>query len=172
MILSLSVTKYWKQFLHFLLEEEYPDDDGLYDGLLLPEPYCKFLYKTSWLSLYTGFYALYRNYYDLALIPLGVWFHSIRHWIRPHKHSRERMYDVSFAWFGLFYQLYRAYDAENRNIYYGVVAIGGLCYPLSFYFQIQNKVRLSTYIHSMVHILGNVSNIILYSGECRRIISD
>lgn len=85
--------------------------------ILTKEQYI-FLWKISFLSLISCIYAIYKNHYDLALVPGGVFLTSINYWR----------------------------------------------YPLGIYFYKKKLYWYSVYAHSMIHVLGNVSNIILYSG--------
>ena len=140
-----------------------PDKDGLYNGLVLPPNQYWFLWKISWFSLGSASFAIYRGYYDLALVPLGVWLTSINYWRYP-DYSWRRYLDIGYVHCSLIYQLTRAYNAEYWIPYFIILSIGIICFPISIYFHKKNS-WLSTILHGMVHIFGNISNIILYSGK-------
>jgi hypothetical protein len=58
----------------------------------------------------------------------------------------------------------RAYNSEFYIIYYITLAISLCFYPLGIYLYNKKLYWESTYAHSMVHIISNISNLILYSG--------
>lgn len=147
-------------------QESTADEDGFYSGMILPPDQAAFLWGLSWLSLLAGILAITRAYYDLAAVPLGVWVTSLNYWRKPILGWR-RMVDMAYVNFALIYQLYRAYTAENAVLYYTIVAVAVCCYPLSVY-AVKYSSWAATLIHGFVHILGNISNIILYSGNVHR----
>ena len=148
------------------LTEELPDKDGLYNGLIIPRDQANFMYTIAWLSFPSGIYAITQNYYDLALVPLGVWITSLTYWKKP-TYGWRRNLDMIYVVSGLCYQLYRSLDAENRNAYIIILSVGVIFYPISNII-LPNSAWLSTIAHSMVHILGNISNLVLYSGNIQR----
>jgi hypothetical protein len=133
------------------------------EELVLPPNYAKILWNVSWLSLASAVYACHRGYYDLAIVPGGVWITSINYWRKP-DYSWRRYVDMGYVHTALVYQLLRAHNSEHQRIYYTVLAIGCVFFPLGVYFHKKMDVRKSTWCHGMVHLLGNVSNVILYSG--------
>jgi hypothetical protein len=147
----------------FGLPEIPADSDGLYHGLVLPRAQYEYLWDLSWLSLASGLYAVARGYYDLSCVPIGVWLTSILYWRKP-DYSWRRYLDIGFVHVSLLYQLIRAMGAENQGAYYLMVSIACLCFPLSVYFHKKSS-WISTFWHGQVHILGNVANILLYSGR-------
>jgi hypothetical protein len=123
-----------------------------------------FFWKISFLSLISCIYAICKNHYDLALVPGGVFLTSINYW-RYSDYSWRRYVDMIYVKLALIYQIYRAYNAEYCKLYYLILFITMLFYPLGIYFYKRKLYWYSVYAHSMIHILGNISNIILYSGE-------
>ena len=122
----------------------------------------EYLWKISWLSLLSGTYALGRGYFDLAAVPLGVWLTSINYWHAPH-FSWRRNVDMFYVHVSMGYQLYRSIEAEYRKAYWVVLGMAVLCYPVSVFYD-KKSPWFSTLLHSGVHIFGNISNFILYSG--------
>lgn len=118
-------TKHW--FVELVakcgLENLPPDDDGLYDGRVLPPSHSRIFMCLAWISFLTGTYAATMGYYDLSAIPLGVWLTSMNYWRRPILYSWRRYFDLSFVNIALIYQLYRARLAENMMGYYAVIGI-------------------------------------------------
>jgi hypothetical protein len=150
------------------LHNEPPDHDGMYSGLVLPKSQCTFLWRLSWLSLFTGIYALYRQHYDLAPVPLGVWLTSINYW-RHADYSWRRYFDIIYVHLALVYQIIRAYKAHHATAYYILLAIGMSFYVIGVLFHKRGDTWLSTLCHGQVHILGNMSIFLLYSAYIRSI---
>jgi len=132
------------------------------EELILPPVHYWFLWRLSWLSLLSCGYAIYRGYYDLACVPGGVWLTSINYWRRP-DYSWRRYFDITYVYLSLIYQTMRAYDAEYAIPYYIILAFGVGCFPISLYFHKKNQ-WVSTILHGGVHVFGNISNFVLYSG--------
>ena len=149
----------------FILEETYVDDDGLYDKMIVPKEQANFLVSLSFLSLVSGLYALKRGYYDLAMVPLGVFTTSIIYWTNP-TYCWRRILDMVYVSSAMTYQMYRAQKAEYRMLYYGFLFSAVTFYPFSWYFH-NNKYSSwkSVISHSLIHIVGNISNFVLYSGK-------
>ena len=81
------------------------DNDGLYSGLVLPPAHSLFLWRSSWISLLSGIYAIWRRHYILAPVPLGVWITSINYWRHPVQNSIRRKMDISYVLFAFAYQI-------------------------------------------------------------------
>jgi hypothetical protein len=134
------------------------------DGCILYPDQCHFLCKISIISLISSLYALYKDYYELAVIPFGVFLTSIIYWYKPIPNSWRQTLDVTYVKFAVFYNIIRAYNSEYYILYY-ITAIIGLCfYPLGIYLYNKKMYWESTYAHSMGHIIANISNFILYTG--------
>ena len=144
------------------------DDDGLYNGLIVPKSHANYLLCTSCLSLVSGLYGLYKKQHNFTIYPLGVFIASINYWIHPINNWR-RYLDISYATFAIVTQSILTYDLPNFNKYISLMTLSSLCYPLSFYFQHKN-LALSTFCHSLIHIGGNIANVILYSDNTNTIV--
>ena len=142
--------------------------EGQSAGSILPKEQYIFLWRISWLSMFSGIYALYQGYYDLAPVPLGVWLTSINYWRKP-DYSWRRYVDMFYVYIALTYQVVRAYKAQNATLYYAILAIGVLFYPIGVFFHKRGDSWLSTLCHGQVHVFGNISNVILYAGHVRSI---
>jgi hypothetical protein len=133
------------------------------DGCILYPDQCLFLCKISILSLMSSLYAVYKEQYELAFIPFGVFLTSLMYWHKPTNCWRKTL-DITYVKIALIYNMIRAYNSEYY-IYYYITAFISLCfYPLGIYLYNKKLYWESTYVHSMVHIIANISNIILYSG--------
>lgn len=158
------------RLLHrFGLIEADADADGLYGKhphrTVLPASQFQLIWRLSWLSLLSGIVALACRHFDLFWVPLGVWLTSINYWRHP-DFSWRRYLDIVFVQVALWYQVYRAYGADNRDWYYSITGIGMCCYLVGVYCkQVHKSTWASTLCHCLVHILGNAANIALYVGH-------
>ena len=144
------------------------DDVGLYNGLIVPKSHANYLLCTSCLSLVSGLYGLYKKQYNFTLFPLGVFIASINYWIHPINNWR-RYLDISYASFAIVTQSILTQTLSNFTPYISLLSLSCICYPLSFYFQHKN-LPLSTFCHSLIHIVANIANIILYSDNTNTIV--
>jgi len=146
------------------------DHDGLFNGLVIPKKQANYLFALSWVSLASGLYAIYRGYYDLSAVPLGVWLTSINYWRHP-DYSWRRYFDMAYVHLAMIFQIWRAVGAENMKEYYILLAVACLFFPIGVYFHQNNNQWGSTICHGQVHVFGNISNFVLYSGYVRSILS-
>jgi hypothetical protein len=131
--------------------------------ILYPEQY-NLLFQVSFLSLGSSLYALYHGHYSLALCPGGVFLTSINYWRKP-DYSWRRYLDMACVYSALMYQLYKAYDSQYNIEYYTVMLFAASFYPLGVYYYKKKQYWHSTYAHGALHVLSNVANVVLYSGE-------
>ena len=122
-----------------------------------------FLWKTSFCSMISSLYAFKVGYYDTGVINGCVFLSSIYYWQNPN-YSHRRYLDMGCVYSALGYHLVRAYNAQYSKIYYTTLFTSICFYPLGIYLYNKKLYWYSTYSHSMLHILANVANIILYSG--------
>jgi hypothetical protein len=139
------------------------DEDGLFNGAVVSPNHAHFLWYTSWIALVSFVYGFYRGHYDLMVGPLCVFLTSINYWRNPIRNSWRRYADIVVVCSVALYQLYRAMNAEYGIHYCIIVAFCGCSYVFSYYFAGSNEF-LAMIFHSMVHIMANVSNMVLYSG--------
>jgi hypothetical protein len=79
--------------------------------------------------------------------------------------------DIGYVHLALGYQVYRAYDAQYAIPYYTILGISLFSFPIGVYLHIKKtNLWTSTYLHGCVHIFGNVSNFVLYSGYVKKLI--
>ena len=140
-----------------------PYDDLTDDGCILYPEQCSFICKVSIVSIISSLYAIYKEYYELALIPFFAFLTSISYWYKPTNCWRKTL-DVTYIKFSLVYTIIRAYNSEYYILYYITIIISLCVYSLGIYLYNKKLYWESTYAHSMVHILANISNIILYTG--------
>ncbi len=58
-----------------------------------------------------------------------------------------------------------AFNPYNKQLYYIIFFSGSIAYPISIYYYNKNDFQIAVYLHMLLHILANVANIILYSGQ-------
>jgi hypothetical protein len=145
------------------LEED--DDEIIEEGLALPKTQYIFLFRVSNLIITNVLYALHREYYDLAIVPLCVWLSSINYWRKP-DYSWRRYLDMACVHIGISYEVYRAYSLEHGNMFCYIVFVGCICYIVACYYYQKKKYWISTLLHALAHIIGNIGNLYLYSGDC------
>jgi hypothetical protein len=133
------------------------------DNFILCPEQARCIWTISFLSIFSSLYAIYRGYYDLALVPGGIFLTSINYWRHP-TYSWRRNVDIIYVKLALIYQLIRSYGAEYCILYYVLVFISLSFYYCGVYYGNQNKFWHSTYSHCLLHIMANISNFVLYSG--------
>ena len=129
---------------------------------LLPKQYST-IFRIYFLSLGSSMYAVYHRHYILSLCPGGVFLTSIHYWSKPEPWRRKL--DMTYVFFALLYQSYKAYRSQYRMYYYSLTLIAGSMYPLALYYSRQKRYWRSTYAHCALHILANMANVFLYSGK-------
>ena len=133
--------------------------------MVLPKPQANFLLKTSCSACISTLYAIRRGYYGMAVVPGGVFITSVNYWRNPRYNSWERNVDMIFVCSAFTYQCIRAYRSQNARLYYMAMLATVLFYPMGKYFNVKGKYWISAYLHGMLHILANLSCILLYSGK-------
>lgn len=134
------------------------------DSVILYPKQSYFIWKVSWLSLISSMYAISQGYNDLEIVPGGVFITSINYWRQP-DYSWRRIIDMNYIRVALVYQLIRSYNSEYAAAHLLIMILGMTCFPLSWKYYNNGQWWLSVYIHSLVHIIGNIGNVILYSGK-------
>ena len=104
--------------------------------------------------------AIIRDYLDLVPVPLGVFITSVNYWRNPTL-SWRRNVDIGVVFLSLVYQCIRAIWAEYGVHYYFITGIAVGCYVASQY-TFSAHTGVSALFHVMVHVVGNVANIVLY----------
>jgi len=135
------------------------------DKYVLEPDQCKIIYNMAYLSLVASLYAIYQQQYIFACCPGGVFVTSICYWSKPTFDTPRRYIDIVYVSSSLVYQIYRAYYSQYMVIYYTIVLCAVSFYPLGYYYYYRNRYWESTYAHCTLHILGNISNLVLYSSS-------
>ena len=139
------------------------DDDKIIPNGELTRRQGNFIWKISWVSLGTTMYAIKQGYYDLALCPGSVFLTSLNYWRNPIPGIRKNI-DISCVALACSYQLYRARNAEYAIPFYttSLIGIGSFC--VGIYNHIKKEYWKSIHWHCALHMFGNISSVILYSG--------
>ena len=130
---------------------------------ILTKEQANYIYNASYLSLCSFLYALYRSHYSLAIVPGSVFLSSIHYWKHP-DYSYRRYLDMAVVKTALIYQSYTVYNAEYANMYYATLLLAIMSYPVGIYYYHKGDHWKSTYAHMLLHILGNIGNVLIYSG--------
>jgi len=133
------------------------------DCILCPAQ-SKCIWRVSFVSMLSCSYAIYRGHYDLAIVPGGVFMTSINYWRLP-TYGWRRNLDIGCVYGALIYQNIRAYKMTTAAPYYHLIGIASLLYPINIYLYKKKCYWWSTYVHCMLHIIANIGNMVLYSGE-------
>ncbi len=136
----------------------------LIDGCVLYPAQYNFIWRVSFVSAFSCAYAAYRGHYDIAIVPCSVLLTSLNYWRLP-TYGWRRNLDIACVCSGLIYQNIRAYRLSNAVPYYYLMGTASLLYPMSVYFYKKKCYWWSTYVHCMLHIIANIGNVVLYSGD-------
>lgn len=132
--------------------------------LIVSKHHANLFWYLSWISFISSAYAYYRNHLDLYIGPAMIGITSLNYWRHPVKSWRRNM-DIGVVHSVLFYQFLRSFDVTSRHLYWCILGASCGCYPLSIISKKYNAETLSILFHAMVHVVGNISNLVLYSGE-------
>jgi hypothetical protein len=131
--------------------------------LILEKQYSNRIFYTSLVSLLSVFLALYLQLYNFAFISSSVLLSSVIYWNNPINNIRRKI-DICIVINSSIYQTYNSIlYLQNNNLllYIFLLYLGSICY----YKARKNKNQdISSKWHCMIHIIGNISNIVLYIG--------
>jgi hypothetical protein len=120
--------------------------------------------------LLTSIYAVYNEHYTLSIAPFIIGLTSINYWRYPIRSYRRKI-DLVAVKSMILYQTCMIQNAQYKTIYISILLVGVVLYIYGYYqYYYNQKKRLSLYAHCMVHILGNIGCIILYSGSITTIL--
>jgi len=140
------------------------EDKFFPDGCILYKEQYQFICKTSFLCIISGIYALHRGYYGMALGPTVVFLTSINYWRKP-DFSWRRYVDMAVVKISLLCHFITSIRSNRFWSYNLTIVTSVLFYLLGIEYYKRKMYWHSTYSHSMLHLIANVANIILYSGE-------
>jgi hypothetical protein len=134
------------------------------ETILYPDQY-NLLWRFSWFALLSGCYATYTQHYNHAIACYAVLITSLNYWRYPANPSWSRFLDMTCVKLALTHHIITAYSMSNRIPYYILTATGLASYQLGVELYKREYWWASVYAHAMVHVIGNIGNIILYSSE-------
>jgi hypothetical protein len=76
-----------------------------------------------------------------------------------------RTTDIICVFIALSTHILHSFKAQNRALYSYITMVALIFYPISWYLLKKKYVWGSTIAHSMIHIVAEIANVILYSGE-------
>ena len=121
-----------------------------------------YLFKTCLVSGIPSAYALYAKQ-PLGLVPFSILCTSILYWSDP-RCLWKRYVDmtVSMSTIGIHSLVVFTGNYNYKYVHFPILAFGCLSYPIGISYHKQNRLWLSTYWHSMVHVFCNLAAFILY----------
>jgi hypothetical protein len=123
-----------------------------------------YLWYTSWCSLLSSIYGLRRGHV-IAVLPGCIFVTSINYWRNPVTNSYRRYTDIATVVVCLTCQNIYVIEAQYARLYYIMIGYGILWYPIAKYFSYRKQYWRSVIAHSMIHIVCNIANVLLYSGR-------
>lgn len=131
---------------------------------IIPKEHYEYLWRISWLSLFSTIYGIYRAHYNVSIITGSIWISSINYWYYP-DYSWRRYFDMAVAYTGFTAQVIFARNSEYAIVYYPLICTAMMFYPVGVCFYKHEHIWTSVICHSMVHIFGNIVSIVLISGN-------
>lgn len=138
-------------------------DSNLENVCIIQREHYLYIWRVSFLSFFSSVYAIYCGYYDLAVVPGGVFLTSTNYWRRP-VYGWRRNLDMGYVACALTYQNYRAYYMLWGYWYYLLMLFSLGCYPANIYLYKKKDFWGSTYVHCLLHVIANIANVVLYGG--------
>ena len=137
------------------------DNDGLYNGLIVPKSHANYLFYSSCSFAITSLYGVYKKEYTKSLGVFIIFLSSINYWRNP-VHDLRRNIDMVSVVLGILLNVQNSNDHPRRLYLILWLFFGLLFYPVGFYFQ-DKSIHLSTFSHSLIHIICNLVCISYYS---------
>ena len=123
------------------------------------------LLKTTTSTIASVVYALKQRHYDFALCNAVVLFTSVNYWRDPKYTCMRRYIDIAVVLSSLFYHMCAAFQTQRALQYYTITTLGLCFYHLGCVHYNDKDYWRSAYSHSVLHILANLAQIVLYSGN-------
>ncbi len=129
----------------------------------------KIIYTISWLFLFTSLYGFYEGKHNtLSFLHGCIFINSINYWRNPIRGFRRNI-DIFTNIITLLYGSYHVYGLHNSHLYYYCILSIKINFTLSWFIYNINRVKLSVLLHCLVHLSGNIGNILLFSDIIRKI---
>ena len=125
----------------------------------------KYFYYLSVLLLLNSAYGFYKGVNDVALLVGLVFMTSVIYWNKP-KISIRRYIDNIAVGALIFYIYTKIRNKKNNKKYFIILALIVLCSIMFYYYKINdNNIKMALYCHVLIHLLANLSFIILYNDK-------
>ncbi|ETW01845.1 hypothetical protein H310_06416 [Aphanomyces invadans] len=132
-------------------------------ALVLPRQYSARLFRSSWLTAFSVYSAAQCDLWMCCTMTLLVLFTSLNYWQHPVRGWRRNV-DISAVVLGFAYHLYQSLwcaSWSHQILYYAFVVKTVYCYSQAR--AAPNK-DVSSRWHMIMHLVGNIGNLILYAG--------
>jgi len=147
------------QSIHLLHEFIALNNCKKHATLVVPLKYSKYLLRTSTLTISCVIFSYINNLYTISYLSALLLLTSINYWRYP-VYGLRRNIDICTVFITILYHLYYF----HKNDYYLCIVLNTLLlYPISLYYGYKKNYSLSVFCHSMLHICGNIINIIIYN---------
>lgn len=123
------------------------------------------LLKTTSITTVSVLYALNQRHYDFALCNVAVLLTSVNYWRDPKYTCMRRYIDIVSVLSSLIYHMCAAFQSQRALQYYTITALGMCFYHLGCVHYNDKDYWKSAYSHSVLHILANLAQVVLYSGD-------
>eukprot|EP01134_Creolimax_fragrantissima_P008651 CFRG8656 len=131
---------------------------------IMPERFYQRCFQSSNLAILSWIVAFYLKLYVLGTLNLGVWLTSVNYWRKPTIGFR-RTLDICVVHVAFWVHIYHSiYATALNSIYYVVVVAGLACYRNARRYHFQGNYEYDSRWHCTMHVIGNISNMILYCG--------
>lgn len=129
------------------------DQDGLYDGLVIPKTHANYLFYTSFFSLLSSIVLFYKKS-DNYIYTLSIFITSLNYWRNPIYNWRRNI-DMIVIFLSFFIIGIKFYIQSKLMDILPTTIISFLFYVISNYFQ-DKYIHISTFFHSLIHIYPNI----------------
>lgn len=135
---------------------------------LVPKPHSRYMCLISICNIISASYAVKQELIHLTIGPFGIFLTSINYWRKP-VYGFRRNFDIFYTVMSLLYHILCSIKMQSAFMYCSIMTIACLCWPLSWYMYNKKYFWSATIIHSLIHVIGNIGNIVLiYSPTCNR----
>jgi hypothetical protein len=135
------------------------------NGLTYTPYQSNILLKTSSITSVSTLYAIKQRHYDFALFNVATLLTSINYWRHPKYTCMRRYIDIATVVSSLIYHMCSAFQSQRALQYYTITAVGMCFYHLGCVHYNDKDYWRSAYSHSVLHILANIAQVVLYSGD-------
>jgi accessory gene regulator protein AgrB len=147
--------------------EEKDNSENKDDEYIVPVEHGYYMCIMSSLSFLAGVYAIKQKLYALSFSPLIVFGTSVNYWRKP-TYGLRRNIDIFFVVSSLSLHTYLSLQPKDMCInnyrYCYVTPISGILYGISWLLHKNQFLWPSTIAHGMIHVAGNIGNVLLYKG--------